>query len=35
MDTASLELQTYVANPAQLKTDAIRDVENREADITE
>jgi hypothetical protein len=35
MHTASLGLQTYVANPAQQETNAIRDVENRKADITE
>jgi hypothetical protein len=35
MHTASLRLQTYVANPAQHNTNAIRDVENRKVDITE
>jgi hypothetical protein len=35
MHTASLGLQTDVANPAQQETNAIRDVENRKADITE
>jgi hypothetical protein len=35
MHMASLGLQTYVANPAQQETNAICDVENRNADITE
>jgi hypothetical protein len=35
MHKANLELQTYVANPTQQETNAIRDVENRKADITE
>ncbi len=35
MHTTNLGLGTYVANPAQQETNAIRDVENRKADITE
>jgi hypothetical protein len=34
MHTASLGLETNVANPAQQETNAIRDVENRKAHIT-
>jgi hypothetical protein len=35
MHTTNLGLKTYVANPAQQETNAIRDVENHKVDITE